>query len=135
MTMQADMSQDGRVLTVSLPLNVRKPGGRKRVVVPGGVPAWSEPSSRIDSTLVKAIARAHRWKNMLESGSYASVAELAAAERINASYLARVLRLTLLAPDLVETVLAGQELSLALDAAMGSFPLDWVEQRKLSCAF
>jgi hypothetical protein len=132
MTMQADMSQDGHVLTVSLPLSVRKQGGRKRVVVPDGAPAWSQPSARVDSTLIKAIARAHRWKNMLESGSYASVAELAAAERINPSYLARVLRLTLLAPDLVETVLAGKEPSLALGAAMGNFPLDWVEQRKLS---
>jgi hypothetical protein len=131
MSMQADMSQDGRVLTVSLPLTVRKQGGRKRVVVPDGVPAWLQPSARVDSTLVKAIARAHRWKNMLESGSYASVAELAAAERINASYLARVLRLTLLAPGLVETALAGK-VSLTLDALMGSFPLEWVEQRRLS---
>jgi hypothetical protein len=132
MTMQAHMSQDGRVLTVSLPLSVRKRGGRKRVVVPDGAPAWSQPSARVDSTLVKSIARAHRWKNMLESGSYASVAELAVAERINASYLARVLRLSLLAPDLVETVLAGKDESLTVDALMGGVPLEWVEQRRLA---
>jgi hypothetical protein len=134
MTMQAHMSQDGRVLTVSLPLSVRKRGGRKRVVVPDGAPAWSQPSARVDSTLIKAIARAHRWENMLESGAYASVAELAAAEQINASYVARVLRLTLLAPDLVEAVLVGKEPSLTLNALVASFPLDWVEQRRLSSA-
>jgi hypothetical protein len=134
MTMQADMSQDGRVLTVSLPLSVRKRGGRKRVVVPDGVPAWSQPSARVDSTLIKAIARAHRWKNMLESGAYTSVAELAAGERIDASYLARVLRLTLLGPDLVEAVLAGEHAWLTLDLLLGSFPLGWVEQRRLSSA-
>lgn len=134
MTMKAELSQDGRVLTVSLPLSVRRRGGHKQIVFPDGAPAWSQPSARVDSTLVKAIARAHRWKNMLESGSYPSVAELAAAERINASYLARVLRLTLLAPDLVETVLAGKHASLTLHALMGRFPLEWIEQRKLSCA-
>jgi hypothetical protein len=132
MSIDAHMSQDGRVLTVSLRLSVRKRGGRKRVVVPDGAPAWSQPSARVDSTLVKAIARAHRWNSMLESGAFSSVAELAVAERINASYLARVLRLTLLAPDLVETVLAGKDESLTVDALMGSVPLEWVEQRKLS---
>jgi hypothetical protein len=93
-----------------------------------------QPSARVDSTLIKAIARAHRWNNMLESGSYASLAELAAAERINASYLARVLRLTLLAPDLVEAVLAGQHASLTLDVLLGSFPLESLEQQRLSPA-
>jgi hypothetical protein len=71
---------------------------------------------------------------MLESGSYASVAELAAAERINASYLARVLRLALLAPDLIETVLAGADPSLTLDSLIAGLPLEWIEQRKLSSA-
>jgi glutathione synthase/RimK-type ligase-like ATP-grasp enzyme len=113
-------------------MTVKMRGGRKRVVVPDGAPAWSQPSTRVDSTLVKAIARAHRWKNMLESGSYASVAELAAAERINASYVARVLRLSLLAPDLVETLLASKGGSVTVIALMGCVPLEWAEQRRLS---
>jgi hypothetical protein len=53
----------------------------------------------VDSALVKALARAHRWQRMLESGECASISELAAAEKIDRSYLCRVLRLTLLAPD------------------------------------
>jgi hypothetical protein len=109
MTMRAEISHDGRMLTVSLPLRVRKTSGRKRVIVPdGGAPAWTRPSGAVDSTLLKALARAHRWKKLLESGCYASVAELAAAERINASYLARVLRLTLLSPQIVAAILEGE---------------------------
>lgn len=132
--MPPELSPDGSTLTVNLPLTVRRRGGRKQVVIPEGSPAWTGPSARVNSTLVKALARAHRWKNMLEGGSCASVAELAAAERINPSYLARVLRLTLVAPDLVEAVLAGKNASLTLDALMRRFPLAWIEQRKLSCA-
>src|SRR4051794_17424504 len=107
--MRAEMSPDGRVLTVSLPLRLRKWGGRKRVVAPDGGLACMPARAQVDGTLVKALARAHRWQGLLESGAYDSIAELAAAERINASYLARVLRLTLLAPEIVEAVLDGRQ--------------------------
>ena len=67
---------------------------------------------------------------MLESGAFTSVNELAGAERINPSYLARVLRLSLLAPDLVEAALDGQcSHAITLDHLMGSFPLEWHKQR------
>jgi hypothetical protein len=84
-----------------------------------------------DSTLVKAIARAHRWQRMLEGGDYASIAELAAAERINSSYLARVLRLTLLAPDIVDMILDGCEdrQAISLHKLMKGFPVRWQAQR------
>ena len=59
--------------------------------------------------MVKAIARAHRWRRMLESGVYATIAEIAAAEKINESYVGRILRLTLLVPDIVETILNGRQ--------------------------
>ena len=86
------------------------PTGPKQVVAPEG---WSGPAlapqrARVDGTLVKAIARAHRWQGMLEGGEYGSIEELARAERINPSYLARVLRLTLLAPEIVESILDGR---------------------------
>ncbi len=107
MTVQAEMSQDGRVLTVSLPLSIRKRGGRKRVVVPDGAASAAPSRSQADNTLVKAIARAHRWQGMLESGQFNSIAELATAERINPSHLARVLMMTLLAPGIVESIPEG----------------------------
>jgi hypothetical protein len=123
-------NSDGRSITVSVPLSIRKRGGRKVVLSPDGTPAPARGPAVTNSALVKALARAHHWKNMLESGSYASVAELAAAERINASYLARVLRLTLLAPETVEAVLDGRKHSerVTLDRALKAFPMVWAEQ-------
>ena len=79
------------------------------------------------STLVKALARAHRWQ--LESGDYASIAELAVAEKINPSYLARVLRLTLLSPRVVEAILGGLD-HQAETAKRVSPIIDWRAQAK-----
>ena len=80
--------------------------------------------------MVKAIARAFRWREMLENGTYATIAEIAAAEKINESYVGRVLRLTLLAPDIVEAVLNGrQPANLQLDRLLRRFPVGWKEQR------
>jgi hypothetical protein len=114
-------------LTVRVPLALSKRGGRKIILTPNGCSAWAPPSqARIDDSLIKAIARAHRWKQMMESGIYASVTELAAAEKINQSYLCRVLRLTLLAPTIVEAVLdGGQGTGPQLHDLMKPFPLDW----------
>jgi hypothetical protein len=125
-----EVSSDGASLTVELPLSFRRRGGRKQVFSPAGVPSWAPPQPQSQSTLVKAIARAHRWRALLENGTYASAAELAAAEHINPSYVARLLRLTLLAPDIVEPVLDGSQLpSLTLDRLMKPFPANWDEQR------
>ena len=88
---------------------IRKHGGRKQVITPDGASARVSPRARIDSTMIKAVARAFRWRRMLEDGSYSTIKELAAAEKINASYLCRVLRLTLLAPDIVEAILDGRQ--------------------------
>ena len=72
--------------------------------------------------MVKAIARAFRWREMLENGNYATIAEIAAAEKINETYVGRVLRLTLLAPDIVEAILNGrQPAGLQLDLLLGGF--------------
>jgi hypothetical protein len=81
--------------------------------------------------LVKALARAFRWRRLLEDGAYASCEELAAAERINASYVSRVLRLTLLAPEIVEAVLDGrQALKLTTAQLFRPFPVEWEEQTR-----
>ena len=83
-------------------------------------------------TLVKALARAFRWRRMLESGSYSTIKELAAAEKINASYLCRVLRLTLLAPDTVEVVLDGrQPEGMTLLGLMEGVAVEWCGQNRL----
>ena len=71
--------------------------------------------TRFDNAMVKAVARAFRWRELLENGTHATIAEIAAAEKINASYVGRVLRLTLLAPDIVEEILGrGQPTEMTL---------------------
>ncbi len=118
-------------ITVRVPLAIRCRGGRKLVVTPdGSVPGTAPARTRADPALVKALARAHRWKRLLESGRYASLAELAAAESIDRSYLAKTLRLTLLAPDIVEAVLDGrQPADIGLPTLLGPLPSVWDEQR------
>lgn len=131
MTGNATISPNQLTLTVRVPFAIKKRGGRKLVIAPDGAP-WSPHRARIDNTLVKAIARAHRWKRLLEGGQYASVAELAAAEKINESYVCRVLRLTLLAPDIIEAILDGrQPPELQMDVLLKPFPVRWGEQMQL----
>jgi DNA invertase Pin-like site-specific DNA recombinase len=88
------------------------------------------PQARVDPALVKALARTHRWKRMLEEGRYASIGEVAAAEKLDRGYVGRLLRLTLLAPDLVEAILDGRQSAAAtLPALLRPSPVDWREQR------
>ncbi|GAB1364670.1 hypothetical protein MASR1M32_39060 [Rhodobacter sp.] len=112
-------------VTIHVPFRLVKRGGRKEMQLPEGVPTQRRP----DSALVKALARAFRWKRMLESGEYATIAELAAREGITLSYLTRVLRLTLLAPDLVAAILDGRQgAEVTLARLMEPFPAEWTEQ-------
>lgn len=130
MTARRAREADRGVLTVRIPFQIKKRGGRKFVIAPEGA-SWSVPRPRVDSTMVKALARAHRWKRLLESGRFASVAELAAAEKINQSYLCRILRLTLLAPDIVEAILDGrQPPGIQLDVLLDRHPVAWTTQRE-----
>ena len=92
-------------VTLHVPFRVVKRGGRKEMQLPAGA---AQPR-RADSTLVKALARAFRWKHMLDTGQFTTIAELAEREGIASSYMTRVLRLTLLAPDIVEAILDGKQ--------------------------
>jgi hypothetical protein len=124
------MSGGAQTLTVRVPIAVRKRGGRKFVVVPDDAPDWAPNMPRANTTLVKALARAFRWRRMLETGRYNTITELAAAEKINESYVSRVLRLTLLAPEIVEAILDGrQSPMLTLPRLMKPFASEWPEQR------
>jgi hypothetical protein len=126
-----EISRDGTAITIHVPLAFRRRGGRKLVVSPAGDQPWAPPRPRIDKPLVKALARAFRWKEMLEAGQYATVNELAKAEKMNASYVGHVLRLTLLAPDIVEAILDGrQPPTMRLQPLIRKgFPVEWERQR------
>lgn len=113
-------------VTLHVPFRVVKRGGRKEMQIPEGA---AQPR-RTDSALVKALARAFRWKRMLESGEFATIAELAEREGIAPSYMTRVLRLTLLAPEIVEAILDGsQGPEVTLANLMEPFALDWKVQK------
>ncbi|GIK80931.1 MAG: hypothetical protein BroJett024_20360 [Alphaproteobacteria bacterium] len=127
---KSKVMDDCRAVTVRVPITIRRRGGRKLVLAPDGAEVTGAPVSRhVDTAMVKAIARAFRWRDMLEGGKYATIREIAAAENINETYVGRVLRLTLLAPQLVETILNGRQSSrLQLDALMKVFPVQWQAQ-------
>lgn len=113
-------------VTIHVPFRIVKRGGRKEMRLPEGAAA----PPRTDSALVKALARAFRWKRMLESGELATIAELAEGEGIAPSYMTRVLRLTLLAPDIVEAILDGRQgPEVTLAGVLGPFPLQWAAQQ------
>jgi hypothetical protein len=116
-----------QIVTVRVPLNIRKRRGRKLVVAPLGdvlhVPA------RMDVTLAKALGRAFRWRRLLNEGRYCSLEDLAAKEGISPSYVSRVLRLTLLAPAVIEAILDGQQQDgVTVAALMQPFPVNWQAQ-------
>ena len=111
---------------VHVPFRIRMRGGRKVIEMPEGA---SSPRQTVDNTLVKALARAFRWKRMLESGEFTTIAELAAKEGLAVSYMARVLRTAQLAPTIVEVIMAGmQPAEMTLADLLDPFPALWSEQ-------
>ena len=115
-------------VTVHVPFRIVKRGGRKKMQMPDGV----AQSRSTDNTLVKALARAFRWKRLLESGEFTSISELAEKEGIAFTYMARLLRLTLLSPEAVESILSGNHASaVSLAKLLEPFPLDWDQQKSL----
>jgi hypothetical protein len=115
-------------ITVRVPLSIRRRPGRKMVVTPVA-DGMAPVTTCADPALVKALARAFRYQRMLDDGLYASITEMAAAERLERGYMASLLRLTLLAPDLVEAILDGRRRDgLALPRLMAAFPTEWSEQ-------
>jgi hypothetical protein len=114
------------ILTVHVPFAIHKRGGRKEIVLPEGAP---NQRPRIDNSLIKALARAFRWQRMLESGEFATIGDLAARENIAPSYMTRVMRLTLLPPELVEAILDGrQEAEVTLSGMLEGGTWEWRKQ-------
>ena len=122
------MSAPAPALVVRVPMRFRRRGGRKRIETPDGAPLPARAPAPYGA-LVKALARAFRWRRMLESGDFASIAELARAERISRSYLTTMLRLTFLAPGVVEAILDGRQgAEVTLEALLEGVPVIWDEQ-------
>nr|WP_221244337.1 hypothetical protein [Neoroseomonas alkaliterrae] len=113
---------------------IRRRGGRKLVVTPdGGAPGAAPARLRADPALVKALARAFRYRRLLDQGRYGSISEMATAERIDRGYLGRLLQITLLAPDIVEAILDGRQPDgLGLPQLLRVLPVQWEAQRQLA---
>ncbi len=126
----AQLSRDGKNIIIRIPYRFRRTGGRKEIIAPEGSDTRFRPQARPDEALIKALVRGFRWRDMMESGEAGSVKELADKEKIDPSYMARTLRLTLLAPDIVEAILDGrQPESMSVEKLRQQFPVDWKGQR------
>jgi len=99
--------RDGETIVIDIPLTFRRRGKRKEIVLPPGVTTGAPP--RPPSPLALAVVRALRWQEMIESGEAESVSDLARRLKLDRSFVARTLRLASLAPDIIETILEGQE--------------------------
>ena len=132
----ARLSADGKTLAVHVPMQFRRRGCRKVVIAPAGaaqqtsLPQWAKPQPGVDEALVKTLAQAFHFKRLLDEGHHATIGDLACAKRLDQSFVARVLRLTLLAPDIVEAILDGrQPPTMQRQMLLRGMPQSWAEQR------
>ena len=124
------MTAHAQTLTVRVPFTIRKRGGRKLIIAPGGIEVGASVRHRVDNAMIKALARGFRWRKLLETGVYGTIDEIAAKEKINSSYVGRLLRMTLLRPDIVEAILDGrQPTKMTLAVLMEPFAGDWTAER------
>lgn len=132
-------STEPATIKVHVPMIFTIRGSRKTIIsdvdgnLDGGLHQYklsqNAPRQRTENALLKALAKAHRWRLKIETGEYASITELAKAENINQSYACRMLRLTLLAPNIITEILNGRYSSdLMLKRLMKPLPVHWDEQ-------
>lgn len=124
------LEEGGKIICISIPMTFKKRGGRKEIILPQGVRREDRPSERL-SALQSNLARAFRWQEMLESGEVKSMTDLSKKVRLERTYLARLLQLTTLAPDIVDAIVNGTEPSgLSLARLTDPLPRLWAEQRE-----
>jgi len=124
------ISVHDNIISIKIPMNVKRKGGRKLIMLPAARDGIT-PSRKPDETMVRALARAWMWQKMLDEDKYSSIDHLAAQNNINPSYVSRILRLTLLAPDIKQAILDGaQPRGMSLQDMLKPFPDLWEEQRE-----
>jgi hypothetical protein len=127
------MRRDGDCVVLNIPMAFRRRSGRREIILPQSPDGTAAAQPEPNRALVLAIARAWRWQEMLDRGEVGSVDELARQLRRGPTYVARILCLTCLAPDIVEAILVGEEPDgMSLRSLSGNLPLDWDEQRRNS---
>ena len=114
-----------------IPMTFRLRGGKTVMVLPDGSRAVARREATIDNTMVKVLARGFRWQRLLYAGTYATIEDMAAAGKINPSYISRLLRLAYLSPTIVEAILDGRHpAQLTMKDLMAPFPQDWAAQER-----
>ena len=112
-----------------IPMTFRARAGKTVIVLPDGSRGVVRRGATIDNSMVKLIVRGFRWQRMLYEGKFTSIEDLSAAEKINPSYVSRVLRLSYLSPKIVEAILEGKSPArLTMKNLMEPFPMDWQKQ-------
>jgi hypothetical protein len=125
------ITHDSGAVRIRVPMQLKRRGGRKQVIVPEGLGQRSSPVPRSSNPLALAIGRARRWQELLEAGTYPSMYALAEKMGVDSRYAARLLDLVLLAPDIIEAILNGTEPNgLSLEKLFQA-PMEWGEQRRV----
>ncbi len=129
--MSIGLTQNEGGICVRVPMTLKRRSGRKEIVVPDGLQHSEDTGPDYHEALVIAISRAHRWKRLLDEGRYASIIEMAQALKMDRHHMARMLRLTLLAPDIIEAILAGNEPDgFSMNQLTSEIPMIWNAQIK-----
>ena len=120
-------------LHIHIPMLIRRMRGRKVIIAPKALDGdVSDSPGTVQTAIVQALARASSWAEVLESGEVKSISDLAMNLDVDNSYVARILKLSTLAPDIVEAILNGEEpTGLSLAKLAKTFPTDWDEQRTM----
>lgn len=129
-TMIFEESPSGKVIRI--PMKLKKRNGRKEVIVPDGLEKQPICKKDMDIPFAVAIARAFCWQELLESGKYRSIRAMANDLGICHTYMARLLRFTILAPNIIESILDGREPEdLSQTKLTGAIPAGWERQREI----
>ena len=123
---------DGKTLTVFVPMKFTRRGARKRIVAPDGTALAPITKQQPNGKLVTALVRAWRWQKLIEAGKYASIREAARVEGVAKTYAAKISKMVMLAPDIVEAIVEGRtDDRVMLKVLEGTLPVDWEEQRRI----
>lgn len=116
-----------------VPLTIKRRQNRKLLIPPA--PDDTATAGGFDVPMIKTLGKAFYWKRLIDEGVYATAADLARALKVESGWAAEVLRMTMLAPDIVEAIFEGRQprhLNLhALRGRQDLLPRDWCEQRRL----
>ncbi|MEG3637689.1 hypothetical protein [Magnetococcus sp. PR-3] len=129
--MKVKLSQDRKTIIFKIPMRFHRQGGKRMVILPEHEQARQEMSNPSEDPMVNALTKAQKWQKMLDKNETMTIAHLAEREGVERSMMARVLRLTILAPDIIEAILDGRvPETFSLESLRESIPLLWSEQRE-----